>query len=131
VGNSNQRNNYAFTDHQAKTGTNYYRLKVLDFDGKYSFSKIAAVAIDENASQPNNQVLYPNPIPRGGNLYLSGIGSGNLRVSVINALGQVVFDRAVIHEGGTFTLSTSLAAGVYTVRVFTQTGIYSEKVVFE
>jgi IgGFc binding protein/Concanavalin A-like lectin/glucanases superfamily len=131
VGNSNNRNNYTLTDRNAKTGINYYRLKALDFDGKFSFSKIEAVAIDENSSKRSGIVLYPNPTPRGSNLHLTGIESGNLRVSIINALGQIVFDRATLHGGGTFSLSPSLAAGVYTVQVFTDSAFYSEKVVLE
>jgi hypothetical protein len=131
VGNSNNRNAYAFTDNNARIGINYYRLKTIDFDGKFSYSKIVVVTIDKNNSSQNNLTIYPNPTPKGSDLYMTGVEGGNLRITIVNTLGQVLFDKAILHEGGTLTLSPNLTSGVYMVQVFTDTTVYREKVVLE
>jgi hypothetical protein len=58
-GNSNNLNAYSFWDREYTNGIIYYRLKQVDFDGTYAYSKVVAVRI-ENA--PLSQaVAYPNP----------------------------------------------------------------------
>jgi hypothetical protein len=50
--------NYAFYDQAPLAGTNYYRLKQLDLDGTYAFSK--TISIRFNAEININ--VYPNPV---------------------------------------------------------------------
>lgn len=42
-GNTNELNNYLYTDYSPSTGNSYYRLKQVDFDGNYSYSNIVSV----------------------------------------------------------------------------------------
>ena len=55
--NRTENNNYVFTD---KTPTNkqYYRLKMLDFDGSFTYSKIIFI---ENKTKNNEISIFPNP----------------------------------------------------------------------
>jgi hypothetical protein len=73
-GNSNTIKNYSFTDKDINiTGTYYYRLKQIDFDGKYEYSGIQTVKLEEN------KILFsafPNPI-NGDNKLNYKIVSGN------------------------------------------------------
>jgi hypothetical protein len=55
-GNSNSLVKYAFIDEKPYKGTNYYKLKQVDFDGKYEFSNIITV---ENTT-PSNTAIYPS-----------------------------------------------------------------------
>ncbi|KAI9437848.1 hypothetical protein F5148DRAFT_1294105 [Russula earlei] len=48
---------YAFTDEQPLAGTNYYRLKMIDKDGTYTYSNVVAISIRSVAAFN----LYPNP----------------------------------------------------------------------
>jgi hypothetical protein len=60
--NSNQIMNYNFTDNKVFLNHKmaYYRLKQLDLDGKFDYSKIISVITGKT---PNDQVVvYPNPI---------------------------------------------------------------------
>ena len=50
-------NYYSFNDNSPSYGTNYYRLKQIDNDGKFSFSKILSINIDSKF----DLVTYPNP----------------------------------------------------------------------
>lgn len=47
AGNSNTPVKYSFLDENSETGTTYYRIRQIDFDGKESFSKVLSV-INEN-----------------------------------------------------------------------------------
>jgi hypothetical protein len=132
VGNSTNRNNYVFTDNGAIMGVNYYRLKTIDFDGTFSYSRIVAVNIDQGEATESSVSIYPNPTPKGGSLYLSGIEGGNLRISIVSMLGQVLFDKQLLHEGGKITLLPNLPTGVYVVQVFKDSvPVHREKVVLE
>jgi hypothetical protein len=58
AGNSSTANNYHFTDYTPSTGTNYYRLKIVDVDGKYTYSAVVPVEFTGNISRLS---IYPNP----------------------------------------------------------------------
>lgn len=53
----NYQKKYVFTDYQPHIGVNYYRLKQIDFGGKYTYSKIIAI----NFQFDNFITIYPNP----------------------------------------------------------------------
>jgi hypothetical protein len=50
--------NYDFTDTTPMAGANYYRLKQIDRDGTYAFSKTISVSFDANVQIK----VYPNPV---------------------------------------------------------------------
>lgn len=56
--NSASRQEYEFTDGEKnKSGVRYYRLKMIDKDGKYTYSEVRPVAFDVDI----NWQVYPNP----------------------------------------------------------------------
>ena len=60
-GNSNSPKDYSFTDHNAQYGSYAYRLKQIDTDGQYEYSKVIEV---DAGNIPDGFVLeqnYPNP----------------------------------------------------------------------
>jgi len=57
-GNSTQQLNYSFDHLQPLNGINYYRLKQIDIDGKYTYTTVRHLAFD-NATGIG---VYPNPI---------------------------------------------------------------------
>jgi hypothetical protein len=56
-GTSDLRNDYAFTDETPLKGINYYRLKQVDFDGTFSYTRPESVITEGDGSIS----LYPNP----------------------------------------------------------------------
>jgi hypothetical protein len=56
-GTSNETKNYEYIHTLPSIGTNYYRIKQVDYDGKYSYSDMASVRYDGD----NNIKIYPNP----------------------------------------------------------------------
>lgn len=57
-GNSRVINDYEFTDQELSQGHTYYRLKQVDTDGSFSYSKI--IVITAPGSQQET-IIYPNP----------------------------------------------------------------------
>jgi len=57
AGDSNTPQDYSFTDTRPHSGKNYYRLKQVDFDGKYTYSKVVSV----NFGKTGGLLLSPMP----------------------------------------------------------------------
>ena len=51
-------NSYDYTDAAAASGNNYYRLKQIDNDGTFQYSKVIAVSVRKETAQVT---LFPNP----------------------------------------------------------------------
>jgi hypothetical protein len=62
-GNSFSLINYSFIDEKPENGTNYYRLKQVDFDGTFKYSSVVAASftIKSNIAEKNDITIYPNP----------------------------------------------------------------------
>jgi hypothetical protein len=107
AGNSTNLLTYSFVDDE-KNGIVYYRLKQVDFDGKYTYSQILS---SENATKT---LFYPNP--SNGSINLS-ITSENSTVSIVNSLGTAVY-RAHYSEKGNYLIDLKdQADGVYWLKV--------------
>lgn len=57
-GNSSTLTTYTFTDDQSPAGRNFYRLKMIDTDGRYTYSK--TIVVETGAIATIN--IYPNPV---------------------------------------------------------------------
>lgn len=109
-GNSNQLQQYQFTDASPLTGDNFYRLKQVDKDGRYSYSKMVHVAFGK---QPFIQA-YPNPTR--GMVKIGGLNNANATLTVVDASGKTLHQYR--STGNDYTINIqSLTAGIYFVRV--------------
>jgi hypothetical protein len=111
--------NYGFTDETPFAGNNYYRLKVLDLDATFTFTRILKVAIGEAASAGN---FYPNPvIGKSVNLELLNLPKGEYDLTLTNPSGQAIYTRKVSHTGGStsqlITVPEQLSSGVYIAEI--------------
>lgn len=102
---------YRFTDTpEPPAGMLFYRLKQVDVDGSYAYSRIV------NVRMPDTQlIISPNPAENG--ITISGV-SQSWDIEVINAAGAVVQRARNQHHID----SKQLPAGLYVVRVTTQNG---------
>ncbi len=58
TGNSATTKNYSFTHNNPAVGNNYYKLKMVDKDGGFTYSKIVNVVL---GNQSLSLKVYPNP----------------------------------------------------------------------
>lgn len=65
---------YSFLDRQYDGGAHYYRLKQVDFSGKYEYSPIISVFVRQDEVE-----IYPNPTHGAVTIYGDGL-SGTVRV---------------------------------------------------
>ena len=59
-GTTTERRNYSYTDNSASSGTYYYRLKQIDYNGAFAYSDIIEVQVTAPIKFALNQ-NYPNP----------------------------------------------------------------------
>ncbi|MDP1994470.1 MAG: T9SS type A sorting domain-containing protein, partial [Ignavibacteria bacterium] len=119
-GNSNSPNEYSYTDKTATTGKYAYRLKQIDNDGQYKYSKEVEVDLGKPTTFALNQ-NYPNPFNPSTSIQYSVVGSQYVSLKVFNVLGKEV---ALLvnekQEPGTYTVdftSANLSGGAYFYRL--------------
>ncbi|NJL76837.1 MAG: T9SS type A sorting domain-containing protein [Saprospiraceae bacterium] len=119
-GTTAEANRYSFTDATAQKGKNYYyRLKQIDFDGQFEYSKVITAQI--NAGKEVQATLIPNPSQQGiTQLQYVATESGDLSVGVYDMVGKKLYDYRFEVAAGENTMSLNLdqlAKGVYFVRL--------------
>lgn len=120
AGTTTQIQNYSFTDKELNSGKYSYRLKQIDFDGKFEYSK--TVEVDVNVAY-NFELAqnYPNPFNPSTSISFSIPQSGNVKLSVYNLLGQEV--KTLINrnmEAGSHSVdfqAKDLFSGIYIYRL--------------
>ena len=113
---------YTFNYDQA-SGRGYYRLKVIDIDGKDTYSKTISIVTSCDAQQ-----ITISPNPTSGNIYVKGIAAGD-EVKVMDMVGQIVTSTKSQSDVAMLDLS-AYAPGVYEVLVVKgQTAIKAGQVV--
>ncbi len=125
-GNSNQVNNYTYTDSKPVEGMDYYRLREVDFDGRFSYSEVKNL----NFGSGDNAIkISPNPAKEKISITVPG-NSKELKISIVNAQGRQV--KTFTMNGQYMQLQLpALASGVYYVRI-TGDGVSSnQKLVIE
>ncbi|MEL6252401.1 MAG: T9SS type A sorting domain-containing protein [Bacteroidota bacterium] len=106
AGNYSSLSTYSHTDYLPYDGLSYYRLKQIDFDGRFSFSPIKQVNIETRLKQAVS--LAPNPV--SGILILEGNPQDLRNIEVYNSLGQALPIEANFSENSERRLSIDLSS---------------------
>ncbi|WP_165836452.1 T9SS type A sorting domain-containing protein [Taibaiella soli] len=109
-------NTYDFTDVNTANGINYYRLKQVDNDGSFQYSKVVRVNIGKETTAPSVS-FYPNPAKDVLNIATTG----NVTVAIFNMNGVNVATQE-FSGNGQITVS-NLPEGMYICRVANTTGV--------
>lgn len=117
AGTTNLVQDYDFLHRNPSTGTNYYRLKQIDFDGTFEYSDIEAVSFDRGTTSGiASFTAYPNPAVNYVTIRNSGKVEKPWNADVIDVQGRII--KSFIMQNDTYQLDTSdLPAGVYHVRL--------------
>ena len=113
AGTTTETHDYQFTHHTPSAGSNYYRLKQVDFDGTFAYSKVLAI----NAPGSHDIFAFPNPAKDKITLqYDYSKGAGN--VQLFDALGRRL-NASIGGYAGNYEvkLPEGLAKGTYWLKV--------------
>ena len=118
--------NYSWIDTKAKA-INYYRLKQVDYDGTFSYSKV--VRVDFNTPESNLK-LYPMPMQTALNIE-SKTKIGFTSYKLINTVGQIAQSGNLMGTSVAINVDT-IETGVYVLQLINELGeTITEKVVKE
>gem|GEM_PF-4782723 len=130
-GNGTTLNNkaYTYTDEKAfaEQSVLYYRLRQVDYNGKFEYSPI--VALSATPTTVTNTVnIYP--VPATDAINISGLSSiGIASVTLVDAQGRVVSTQAV-NSANTLRIDlTIVPAGIYYIRLTTAQGRIINKLI--
>jgi hypothetical protein len=120
-GNSKELINYTYEDLSSYDGTSYYRLKQVDYDGQYEYSKIIV-----NKCRGEAEIkIYPNPTE--GEVRVTGLASGD-RIKILTQMGHLVYSEVVKESSSNFSLG-HLANGIYKITIENENLNYTSQLV--
>ncbi|MCC6723189.1 MAG: T9SS type A sorting domain-containing protein [Saprospiraceae bacterium] len=131
-GTSNEQQRYSFVDEHPMPGTNYYRLRQVDFDGRIDFSPIE---VTEVKVSDTSLKFFPNPTQQGHTtLYVPTASSSDAVLEILDCMGHKVLRQSLHLEGsGTDQFvpidMSSYPFGVYTARLEIGGSVISERLV--
>ena len=127
VGNSSTLQSYSAVDNKPENGLNFYRLKQVDLDGR--FTRILQLNRSRfELQRPPCRLFYPNPV---STILTAVPGIEPIREIVIyNVLGKAVqFEMGHNTDAEMNVNVAGLSAGVYFVKVKTESKIFQFKIV--
>ncbi len=117
AGNSIGEKNYSFTDEYPFPGTNYYRLKQVDYDGNFSYSKTISIKTNDKRHTINT---YPVPSDKELNYEFYSERNVEAIITVLDVLGNIVSQTPVKTKHGMNKSQleiTGLSKGVYFLKM--------------
>lgn len=120
--------NYSFIDDSPLGGFNYYRLKIVENDGSFSYSAVQKVKVDGKSLSIN--AIYPNPAINNITVSFNNNIATDASIQIIDFNGRVIStSRVSIQEGLTVkSINVSnLTAGFYMLRITTKEEVAYEK----
>lgn len=130
---NHSQNIYRFSDPQPLTGTIFYRLKMINIDGGYSYSNVIAVKTDGQLQVR----FYPSILTRGQPLtvQMTNLEKGDYMVYAYNSFGQLVHAEKIANAGGSQSQNIYLpqysAPGIYQFRITGNKFNYQQSVIVE
>jgi hypothetical protein len=134
IGTTTAASNYSFTDKNISSQTTYsYRLKQIDFDGTFSYSKTVQVSTNLIGTFELKQ-NYPNPFNPSTQISFSLTQNGLVKLVVYNLLGQEV--KTIINqnmEAGSHSITFNadgLQSGVYIYKLTSAGSTLTKKMMY-
>ena len=128
-GTTQELTKYSFVDAIPANGINYYRLKQMDFDGKFDYSDVQSIRL-ENEQNPPIQV-FPNPVKDSNlTIKLDQFDNQEITIQIYDLTGKTWLQRTS-YDALTELNVQHLAAGVYFLQVNTNGQTARQKIVIE
>ncbi|RYZ38255.1 MAG: T9SS type A sorting domain-containing protein, partial [Sphingobacteriales bacterium] len=114
AGTTDVEQKYSYVHYNATSPVYFYRIKQVDFDGKYSYSKV--VRINKGSTGKNAMTVLNNPVHNELAIAVNASRAGSGMVSVSDAAGKIVYRRTVKLSVGNNVLDLghfNFASGIY------------------
>jgi hypothetical protein len=124
--------NYSFTDLNPMTAAvNYYRLKMIDNDGKFRFSNVVAVRSDQSEKFIINKIK-PNPFINEINIQVVMQQNNKLRFDLVDIMGRIVLTKEYKVSAGENniilnTTAPQLQPGLFILKISTVDAVMQQK----
>lgn len=129
AGNSSKTITYNFNDVKVNAGTNYYRLRMVDKDGRFEYSNI--VALNVNIKGFFVTGIYPSPFSDKVSVSISSENAATGTVRLMDNTGKVLARQNTQIRKGITTISLdnlgSLAKGFYIIEVQSGETVVTQK----
>ncbi|MDP2304044.1 MAG: T9SS type A sorting domain-containing protein [Ignavibacteria bacterium] len=138
-GNSNSPKEYSFIDESVKNGKYSYRLKQIDFNGKFSYSDEVEVELYNIPTEFALYQNYPNPFNPSTTIKYALPSDSKVILEVYNIVGQKVTtlinneSKEVGYHEVSFNASSAaggLSSGIYIYKITTDNFTSTKKFVF-
>jgi hypothetical protein len=122
---------YVSEDLLPSKNVNYYRLKMVDKDGRFSYSWIVIADFNDNTSLVK---IFPNPV--SGDLYINFDNAVNNEIyscTLVNSQGQLVWS-SEINTASTSTRSINsrqFANGIYFITLKNERTAFRQKIIIK
>jgi type IX secretion system substrate protein len=116
---------YSYTDPTPRQGNVYYRLKMVDVDGKFDYSKIVVMKINCNESQ---LTVYPNPVIDILNVNITTPQDETTTGKLFDSEGRLVYSHTLISGTNTINMR-NLPGGIYHLQLIGNTQVQHIKII--
>ena len=125
-GNSDAAISYQFEDKNPFQSLDYYRLKQIDFDGQFVYSKIVGITFTGKESIN----VFPNPAIDNLNVEIDGGENNLVHLTLFDLMGRAIKELTqTIQNKETIKMPINdLLNGIYTLQISTSNGTVSRKV---
>ena len=128
--NNNATNNYEAEDHLPLSGTAFYRVRSVDRDGKYSYSKVVAVIDNDDGSM----AVINNPARNTIFISVNSVPKGNYVWQLIDVSGKIVEAGQLLLDGQSvidIPVPGKATKGLYLVKVRNGLFDFADKVIIQ
>ncbi len=117
---------YSHLDETAHSGRYYYRLKIINVDESFEYSKTIAIIA---SGEKNGISVYPNPASNQSFHVKLNEDVSSARLVLLDELGKIHLDANLSEGDNEIPLRLDMPNGIYVVRVLTGSGIQTMKLV--
>jgi trimeric autotransporter adhesin len=125
AGNSDVANSYQFTDGKPSGGDNYYRLRTVDLDTRFEFSKV----IKMNFEKAYTIAITPNPASTFIDIVVTN-RTELLTLQIADMNGKIIRQQ-LINADDTRINTTGLSKGFYVVKLEGKSSTYTDKLIIQ
>ena len=105
------QSSYYFADKNLSTPISYYRLKMIDRDGKFTYSPVKSI----KNSERETSTVYPNPSLHGI-VTIAFKERGKKNITVTDVYGKIILQKSAVNEQ-TIQLNITGVSGIYQVSI--------------